>query len=320
MADFFFDFRKKHLSLSLVIIIKNIVIMRKIILLLCFFVLTGKIDAQSINIGVRGGLAIPNIVAEGDNPLSAGYSSRLAGSGGILTEIGLSNTFSVRFGIEYAGQGGKRNGIQAMSSSQLITNMTTLMGANITEDIAAMLGNMAEFIPPVFYADVNNTVKFDYLMLPLSIQGGKNIGNSPYRIYVNAGPFVSFLMSGEQISTGLSKLYTKADKTATLWTDMPEMQAFINASFPELAKILETGTEFGTSVITGDLRPVNFGIQGNVGLSYQCGNRSQFFIEAGGNYGFIRIQKDKSNGTNRIGSANIMVGYMFKIASLSNHK
>jgi hypothetical protein len=288
--------------------------MKKTVLLLCFFGLINSIDAQSVNLGIRGGLAIPNIVSGNDNPLSAGYSSRFAGGGGIFTEAEINDIFSLRFGVEYSGQGGKRNGIQAMSANQLIMDMATRMGANITEETAAMLGQMATYMPSTFYADVNNTAKFDYLMLPLSLQASKNPGSGPYRVYVNAGPFVSFLMSGEQASKGLSKLYAGADKTATLWTTVPsDIQSLIADGAPELAHILENGTEFGTSVITGEIRPVNFGIHGNIGLSYQFGNNSRLFIEAGGNYGLIRIQKNKANGNNRIGSANIMIGYSFKV-------
>ncbi|MDR1593992.1 MAG: PorT family protein [Prevotellaceae bacterium] len=290
--------------------------MRNAVLILCFFVFSIKIGAQPVNLGIRGGLAIPNIVSGSENPLSAGYSSRLAGGGGIFTEIGINDKFSVRFGVEYAGQGGKRNGVQAMSSSQLIMDMATSMGADITEEVAATLGEMATYIPQTFYADVNNTVKFDYLMLPVSLQLSKTLGNSPYRIYINAGPFVSFLMSGEQVSKGSSKLYAGADKTGTLWTAIPdEIQSRIADGVPALAHILENGTEFGTSVITGEIRPVNFGVQGNIGLSYQCGGYNRFFIEVGGNYGFVRIQKNKSNGSNHIGSANIMAGYSFRIIS-----
>jgi hypothetical protein len=273
-------------------------------------------DAQTVNLGVRGGLSIPNIIPMSDNVLSDGYSSRLAGVGGIFTELGINDMFSVRFGIEYTGQGGKRNGIQAMSSNQLITDMATRMGANITEETIAMLGTMATYIPPTFYADVKNTIKFDYLMIPVSLQVGRKIGNTPARIYVNAGPFVSFLMSGEQVSKGSSKLYSDADKSSTLWETVPtEVQSLITTGAPDLAYIFENGSEFGTSVITGEIRPVNFGVQANVGLSYQYRQRSSFFIEVGGNYGFIRIQKNKSNGDNHIGSANVVFGYSFKITA-----
>ncbi|MDR1130091.1 MAG: outer membrane beta-barrel protein [Prevotellaceae bacterium] len=288
--------------------------MKKILLFICLSIFSVKIYSQAVNLGFRGGLSIPNIIAGGGNPLSEGYSSRLAGSGGIFTEIRLNGTYSLRFGVEYTGQGGKRNGIQAMSSNQMITDIATRMGAGITEDIAATLGQMAQYMPPIFYADVKNLAKFDYVMIPVSLQAGKNLGNSPYRIYANAGPFVSFLMSGEQVSKGASKIYSDAAKTQTLWEIIPtETQTLINNTVPELAGILEAETEFGASVITGELRPANFGVQGNLGLSYQYNKRNRFFVEVGGNYGFIRIQKNKSNGSNYIGSANIMIGYSFEI-------
>jgi hypothetical protein len=291
--------------------------MKRILLFICLSILSIEVYAQAVNLGLRGGLSIPNIIAGGGNPLSEGYSSRLAGSGGIFTEIGLNEIYSVRFGVEYTGQGGKRNGIQAMSSNQMITDIATRMGAGITEDIAATLGQVAQHIPPVFYADVKNLVKFDYVMIPVSLQAGKNLGNSRYRIYANAGPFVSFLMSGEQVSKGASKIYSDAAKSQTLWEIIPsETQSLINNTVPELAGILEAETEFGTSVITGELRSVNFGVQGNLGLSYQYNKRNRFFVEVGGNYGFIRIQKNESNGSNRLGSANVMIGYSFEI----NHK
>jgi hypothetical protein len=287
--------------------------MKKVLLFTCLFMLSVTMYAQPVSFGFRGGLSVPNIMAGGGNPLSEGYSSRFSAGAGIFTEMKLNETYSMRFGVEYTGQGGKRKGIQAMPSSQLIMDMATSMGAGITEEIAATLGRMAQYMPPAFYADVKNLAKFDYVMIPVSFQAGKNLNNNgPYRIYVNAGPFVSFLMSGEQVSKGTSKLFSDASQTRTLWEMIPsETQAVISNAVPVLAETLENGAEFGTSVITGELRPVNFGIQGNIGLSYQYNKRNRFFIEAGGNYGFIRIQKNKATGSNYIGAANIMAGYSF---------
>jgi hypothetical protein len=285
--------------------------MRQITLTLSLFLLSLCCYSQAINIGVRGGLTIPNIVAGGDNPLSQGYSSRIAGGGGLLAELEFNNTFALRLGVEYSGQGGKRDGVQAMSSNQLITDMTSRMGVPITEEVSAILAQVVT--SPVFYADVKNTAKFDYLMIPLSAQAGKNINDGPWRVYVNAGPFVSFLLRGEQISKGQSKLYLTADKSQTFWSQTPPiLQATIKAFLPEFAEVMENGTEFESSVITKELNSVNVGAQGNVGLSYQY-NRHKFFIEAGGNYGFRRIQKDESNGSNHIGAATVMLGYAIRV-------
>jgi hypothetical protein len=42
-------------------------------------------------------------------------------------------------------------------------------------------------------------------------------------------------------------------------------------------------------------------------------NRSKIFIEGGGNYGFLNIQKGTENGKNNTGAATINIGYAHNI-------
>jgi hypothetical protein len=251
-------------------------------------------------------MSVPNIIAGGDNPLSKGYSSRVAGEGGLFAELELNSVFSLRLGVEYAGQGGKRNGVQAMSSGQLMTDLVAKLGSTLPAESLALLASMSESMPAVFYTDVKNTAEFDYLMIPLSLQAGKTIGATPWRVYVNAGPFLSFLMSAKQISQGAGRLYLDREMTTSLGSVIPEqIQQMLP---PEVTQVLSNEIEFGTSVITKQLRPLNAGVQGNLGVSYQH-NRNRLFLEVGGNYGFVRVQKDKSNGSNNLGAATVMIGY-----------
>lgn len=99
-----------------------------------------------------------------------------------------------------------------------------------------------------------------------------------------------------------------------MWDNIPAaMQPLINNVAPQLAAVLQYGMDLGsTEVITRDLNPVNAGIQGDVGLSYRH-DRHRIFIEIGGNYGFIKMQKDKANGSNRIGAATVMLGYAIQL-------
>lgn len=103
-------------------------------------------------------------------------------------------------------------------------------------------------------------------------------------------------------------------KSRKLWDNIPAaMQPVIENGAPQLAYVLQNGTDLGsTRVITNDLNPVNAGIQGDVGLSYRH-ERHRIFIEIGGNYGFIKMQKDKANGSNRIGAATVMLGYAIQL-------
>jgi len=60
--------------------------------------------------------------------------------------------------------------------------------------------------------------------------------------------------------------------------------------------------------IKDEIRPFNFGIIGSVGISYNLSARNRIFLEGGGNYGFIPIQKDDIYGRNRIGAGAVMIG------------
>jgi hypothetical protein len=269
--------------------------------------------SQTVSLGIRGGLSIPNIVAGGDNPLSKGYSSRIAEDGGIFAELGINNYVAFRLGIEYSGQGGKRNGIQAMPAEQIMSGITAGMGGGNMPGMDAILGQIASGMPELIYADVKNTADFDYLMVPLSVQIGTN-NNNRWRVYANAGPFVSFLLHGKQTTKGQSKMYADAGRSKTLWDNIPaEMQPVIEGSVPQLAHVLQNGTDFGsTEVITRDLNPVNAGVQGDIGLSYRH-DRHKVFLEIGGNYGFVKMQKNKSNSSNNIGAATVMFGYAIRL-------
>ena len=279
------------------------------------FLTTCGLNAQDIKFGIRGGLNVPSLMAGGnDTPLSEGYSSRLAPAWGIFTELQLNPVFSLRLGVEYSGMGGKKNGMQAMPTARLITELGSSfgMGGKTPEQQMALGGMMAwSEATPYFYADIKNTAKFDYIMIPMLAQFGRDLGTSPWRVYVNAGPFVSFLLSGNRVSEGTSKMFADPSGTQTLWDVMPdETKMAVSAIFPQIESTMNEPVIYGTTKITGELKSANFGVTGNVGIRYQH-SRNFFFIEAGGNYGFIKVQQNDAHGSNRIGAASVMLGYSF---------
>ncbi len=276
--------------------------------------LTCGLYAQDVKFGIKGGLNLPNITAGGTStPVSEGYKSRLALGAGIFTEVQFNPLISFRLGVEYSGQGGKKNGMQAMPSRRLVTAMGNSLGMSMTDQQIADLMTIAGEMPTYYYADVNNTTKFDYVMIPLLAQFGWDLGQSPWRVYVNAGPFVSFLISGKQVSEGTGLLYADASGTTTVWDDLdPSVRTLISTEFPVMEDVLTKPVTFGTTNITGEMKSTNFGLTGNVGIRYRCG-RNYFFLEAGGNYGFITVQENSANGSNRLGAGSVMAGYAFSL-------
>ena len=278
--------------------------------------ITCGLYAQDVKFGIRGGMNLPNIMAGGNNtPVSEGYKSRTAVGWGLFTELQINPVISLRLGVEYSGMGGKKDGMQAMPTQRLITETGSSVGLGMSAEQQAALGGLLMWANsnPYYYANIKNTTKFDYVMIPLMAQFSRDIGQSPWRVYVNAGPFVSFLLTGKQYSKGTSSLFTDASGTTSLWENVPPpIQEIISGVFPGMVNMLSEPVTFGTTNVTGELRSTNFGITGNVGIRYQC-KRNYFFLEAGGNYGFITVQNDSSNGSNRIGAASVMAGYAFSL-------
>lgn len=140
------------------------------------------------------------------------------------------------------------------------------------------------FVSPINYNTTQypNDVKFgelNYLMIPVLAKLGWNLDDrARIRFFVNAGPYAAILLSANQV------LVT-----------------------PDQQKIA------GTSInAKPGLNNFNAGLDGNIGLSYYF-SFSSIFVQAGGNYGLLIIQKDQSEGGNYAGAATLAIGYTFWI-------
>lgn len=245
------------------------------------------VSAQQWSIGARGGLAIPNLTAGSGsavNPLNKGYSSRLGAGLGIFAEYQTGKLFSIQAILEYSQQGGKKDGFQAFP---------------FPAQMAPLFGPQA---PPYLYADFKSTAKLDYLMLPVLAKFGWDLGaEKKWRIYAGAGPFVGLLLNAKQVTEGTGQVYLDEGKTKPVPANLANPSAgILTLSFDN------------TKDIKDQLRSFNFGLAGNVGIGYKI-KRNMIFLEGGGNYGFINIQKGSANGKNRSGAATVMIGYAYRL-------
>jgi hypothetical protein len=234
-------------------------------------------NAQDVSLGIRGGVSIPNLSAGGssETPLNTGYSSRSGLDAGIFAEFKISSLFSIQPMLEYSAQGGKKDGLQAFATP-----------AQVAQEFPP--GQSPQYL----YANYNSTAELNYLMLPILAKFGWNFKNSPLRIYVDAGPFLGYLLSAKQVTTGSSDFYTDPGGTQPL---PGGPQSFNN-----------------TQDIKDQINKVNVGIEGNIGLAYKF-KKSCIFIEGGGNYGFLNIQNVAADGKNNTGAATASVGYSFSL-------
>lgn len=247
---------------------------------LIVFLGIGKSFAQSrVDIGIKGGLSIPNLTSgNSSNPINSGFGSRLGADVGIQAEMYFSKHFSIQPGLEYSQQGGKKNGNQAFTVPD---NMISQFPAGE--------------VPPYLYANYKSEAKINYLMLPILAKYRFDIG-SHWGAYAAAGPFASLLLSAKNVTSGSSIIYLDPKHTQPI-TATP--QSFDN-----------------TENIKSDLHSFNAGISGHLGLNYLL-PRGSVFIEAGGNYGLIDIQKGNANGKNKTGAAIFNIGYQFTVCKHS---
>jgi hypothetical protein len=235
-------------------------------------------SAQSWDIGIKGGISIPNLTSGGsvNNPLNTGYKSILGADGAVFAQYGVTKVFSLELSVEYSKQGGQKNGNQALPTPEEVSSQYPPGSA-----------------PPYLWATFDGKANLDYLLIPvLGKFTFKLASKSPLKWYVDAGPFVGFILSAKTVTSGTSNVYL----------DQGQTQPLLPGPIP-----LDATTD-----IKSQLHSANFGIEGNLGLAY-CMDRYSIFVEGGGNYGFVPIQKDASNGQNHTGAAVARIGFSYSL-------
>gem|GEM_PF-418775 len=254
--------------------------------LLCLSLVTGPLaygQTSPLYLGIKGGISIPNLTSgsSAETVWDEGYSSRVGPNVGLVAEFPFSPLFSLQPEIDYIGEGGKRRGIQPFSVPEQYLEAYQLAFQTDKDYV---------------FADYSNVSRINYLQIP--VMGRFNFpldASQRLKFFVQAGPFISFLVGARQIVTSDDlKVYLDKEGKQEIPSDL------VHAFF---------GAKLDTTLDAKDqLHKVNVGVQGSMGLSLDCGP-GKVFVEGGGNYGFIDIQKGDEHGKNRIGAATVALGY-----------
>ena len=245
------------------------------------FVLSAQSKDQDIHIGFKGGISVPNLVGGGAEEITRDYKSRFAYNFGGFVQIGVTRRFSIQTGLDYAPQGGKREGVQPITAS--IPGLPTLPPGNY------------------FFADFKNTAKLHYLEVPVLFKYTAVRSAGP-QLYLNAGPYVGVLIKAAQETRGTSPIYVDKNKTPLL---LPPA----GTPFPAIPFDADTD-------VTDRLNRLNFGVTGGGGIKFPRGN-DYFFIDVRASYGLRTLQKNtESDGSSRTGNLVMSVGYGFRVKGL----
>jgi hypothetical protein len=147
--------------------------------------------------------------------------------------------------------------------------------------------------PKYLFANYNSVVRLNYLELPVMLKLNLPLSRS-LSFFIGGGPYAGYLIGAKQVSTGSSYLYL--DKNETQQSPLPPA--------PQ---------SFDTTVdIKNQVNVFNAGIQGGIGLTLKTG-KGKLVFTAGGNYGFLNIQKNDIDGTNDTGAATITLAYLVSL-------
>jgi hypothetical protein len=229
---------------------------------------------QNFLVGIQGGVSVPNLTSGNtSNPVASGWSSRLGADYGVVASFKVKSKLSIQVELNYSSQGGKKDGAQAVPVTYF--TLTPPQG-----------------LPPVLYANLNNTTRINYLQLPVLAKLSLPLGKG-FHFFVDAGPYIGLMVVAKTIANGDTQFYLDAQETQSA-TGGQSYSIDVNQD------------------IRSDIKHYNVGIQGGVGLEKKL-FLGYLTLTAGGTYGFIPIQRDSGNGQNNTGAATLRLGYLIKI-------
>ena len=248
------------------------------ILLVVSAITFAQSDEREVHIGVKAGLSLPNLVGGSDQEITKDYKSRLTANFGGFVDVQLHKNTSLQIEVDFAPQGGKRNGIQPVT--QAIPGLPVLPAGNY------------------YFANFKNTAKLDYIEVPVMLKyrarKDKQVG-----YYVNGGPYMGFLMKATTVTSGTSPLYLNNTGTVPVLIGP-------GTPFPPIPFDAKT-------YVTDELHRFNFGVTGGGGVTFKHG-KNYAFIDGRVAYGLTTLQKDTLNdGKSRTGNVVFSFGYAFGV-------
>ncbi len=232
---------------------------------------------SDVSLGAHGGLSIPNIRGNQTDIYSRDFKSRQGPFFGVFASFGLTSNFSLVAELNYTSQGGLRNGLQP-----------------ITMDLPPGLP-----VPSgtVLYANFRNETILDYIEIPVLAR--LTFGDRA-RFFVNAGPYIGFLVRARAVTRGTSALYL--DEAGT-----------IPVIIPPDTQPLQVDLGANTDV-SNSLKDTNVGLSGGGGVIYPLGP-GEFILEGHFQLGLTVIQRDvQTSGKSRTGAVVVSLGYAFPLA------
>jgi hypothetical protein len=159
-----------------------------------------KAGENAIFLGGKGGFTIPRLSSSSshETELSRGFSSCFGQYMGFTAEYHFSQRLGMRMEVNYSGQGGNRNGMQAIPLPPALVYLKV----------------------PYLYADIKNKARLNYIEIPVMGRVTFSLSRK-MRLYLLAGPYLGLLANAKNITSGTSHLYMDKNGTIPITPTLP---------------------------------------------------------------------------------------------------
>ncbi len=272
----------------------------KILVIFLVFSITTS-HAQKTKVGIRAGIGLPNLRSVDDNVYSKDYESVAGFDGGIFGDFGITEGFSIKAELAFSRKGGERNGMQPIPSATLDSSPE-----------GQALAQYLQFAGiETIYAEFDNKAVFSYIEIPILAKYEWSLSDT-WGFYVNAGPYVSFIINPKQEtkSNGIVPIYVDEAGSIPLMVPYP----------PDFQTLGPAAGDFtATTEIDKDLATMDFGALLGLGVTADISEHSELFFDIRGTYGFIPLQNDTDTyGSVHMGSVAFALGYSYSFDKKTN--
>lgn len=266
----------------------------KYIIILVIFLSADSLFSQ-IKLGAKYGVSLGNLSDNSTNIYSRNFESSVGQDYGIFSELIISQHTAIRLEVLSTRKGGRRDGIQPIPVSRLIESGQDL---NTLNQIAIFSGGSTITDETPLFANFSNKSELNYIEIPLLFK--YNFWKEK-QLYIEAGPYIGFLLSADQITLGSSTFF--ADEQGNLPLQIPNpFDPSTPFGFPE--------QQFNaTTDVIDNLERTNYGIHFGLGYTQIYNNKHDISFGVRATYGFAPIQENELFGTNRIGSVTFNFSY-----------
>lgn len=267
--------------------------------------LVSQVNLAQVKIGAKAGYSIGRLTDNSDNIYAGDYESSSGVDIGATVEFPVSQLFSLQMEFIYTQRGGVRDGMQPIPTSALesfgsveqLNFMLALQGKDPVTDSNPM------------YADFRNEFELNYLEIPIL---GRFGWGETWRFYVEAGPYIGFLLKATGVTSGTSLITLDSEGQDPLTVLNPGHNPEDPSTGPQWVPVPPQNFEEETD-IKSSLNTYNYGFHAGTGLIRKIAEKHEVYLGFRGSWGAKTIQKDEVYGESHVGGLVFSLGYAYTL-------